>query len=510
MNESEFQAAIRKLGAEQAEQQRIVDEGMAAARALADSGGSVPAEDQDRIKQAAAEVVRIGGQIGEAKAAEEKRIANNEDFFRSVGGTPAAAEGIVDTLRIRDPHDIADPNRGDAEITRGTVEQLASALRSKFGSSVTTTRTSINQDAEAHALRLFRATPQERIAQGHGWNERTRELNGTQRTVLAGGTDAQGGYLVPVDTSFQREIQLADAAYGGVRRVAKRIVTMTGSPVPIPTSEDLLQSGAAKAENAAVGDVTLTFDEARLRAFMHTSGRLAATAEAIQDAGINLPMLIGVVAGYLVNRIEASRLISGTGGTAQPEGLVTAYTADPVELFTRGGYPAFTQTAAVTTAAKWVDILGAVKYAVNPHYRRAMSFTMLLNDQMDRAFATAKDADDRPLFYDWLMGNTARGMGMNFAGFNVLCDYSMPTLLSGSNTVRANQKAGFVGAMEWFWVREVAGEVVIEDPFTGASNFRTHWIIGRRMDSRGLFKNSPAGDANTPAIVPIHVSNRAA
>ena len=49
----------------------------------------------------------------------------------------------------------------------------------------------------------------------------------TSDAVTAGGTD-QGGYIVPDDNTFMREVQMAELAHGGVSTVARVITTSTG------------------------------------------------------------------------------------------------------------------------------------------------------------------------------------------------------------------------------------------------------------------------------------------
>ena len=494
---------LRELAAEQAAQQKIVDDGLAAARALADDGDAIPDADKDRVRAASAEVIRIGEQIASFEAEEKKRIENNAEFFRTMGG---AGDGgttgqVMDTLQVRDPNDPEDPLSGEATITRETVAVARELLRARYGSGAGGPRP-VNQESERLCLTMLRATPEERRVKGHAWSQQARQF---QRTQLIG-ADATGGYLVPDDNTFTREVQFSDGAFGGAKMLAREIVTADGRPLPIPTSDALLGSGESKAEGAAVTDVTINFGQDRMRAFVHSSGRLGCSFEAREDAGVNLPMILGMVAGVMINRIEAQRLVSGTGGANQPEGLITGYTLNPQRMYTEGGVPNWRASDSATEKPNWVELLNAFKRSVDPFYRSSNKFSMLLHDQVEGAFAGSTDSDNRALFMQWLLGSTAKGMGMTFAGMNILCDYSLPAL-HGDATVAATQAGGFIGDFNWFWLRRVGGLRMIEDPYSSANEFVTHWVFVRRMDSRCLFKANPAG--TTPAIVPIHVANRA-
>ena len=492
---------MRDLGAKQAAQQKIVDDGLKAARALADAGDAIPEADKEKVRAASAEVIRIGEQIALAEAEEKKRLENNADFFQGIGGSAADTGRIMDTVQVRDPADIEDPRAGDAAITRATVSLAQELLRSRYGSGAGGPRP-VNRESEALMLKMVRATPEERRAFGYGWSQEARKF---QRQQLIG-ADATGGLLVPDDNTFMREVQYSDGAFGGAGMLAREIVTATGQPLPIPTTDALLLAGESKAEGAAVTDVTINFARERMRAFMHSSGRLGCSIEAREDAGPNLPMILGMVAGVMINRVEAQRLVSGTGGADQPEGLITGYTLTPQTMHTQTGVPNWRAGDSGTAEPVWVKVLNAFKRSVDPFYRASNKFSMLLHDQVEGAFAGATDADGRAIFLQWLLGSTAKGMGMTFAGMNILCDYSLPAL-HADNTVAATQAGGFIGDFNWFWKRRVGGMVMREDPYTSANEFVTHWIFGRRMDCRCLFKSNPTG--TTPAIVPIHVANRA-
>lgn len=492
---------MRDLGAKQAAQQKIVDDGLKAARALADAGDAIPEADKDKVRAASAEVIRIGEQIALAEADEKKRVENNADFFQAIGGSVADTGRLMDTVQVRDPADIEDPKAGEAAITRATVSIAQELLRARYGSGAGGPRP-VNPESEALMLKMVRATPEERRAFGYGWSEEARKF---QRQQLIG-ADATGGLLVPDDNTFMREVQYSDGAFGGAGTLAREIVTATGQPLPIPTTDALLEEGQSKAEGAAVTDVTINFARERMRAFMHSSGRLGCSVEAREDAGPNLPMILGMVAGVMINRIEARRLVSGTGGQNQPEGLITGYTLSPQTLYTSNGVPNWTITDSSDDPPIWATILNNFKRAVDPFYRSSNKFSMLMHDDVEGAFAGAVDTQHRPIFLNWLLGSTSKGMGMTFAGANILCDYSLPALRT-DNTVAATQAGGFIGDFNWFWKRRVGGMVMREDPYTSANEFVTHWIFGRRMDSRCLFKANPTG--TTPAIVPIHVANRA-
>ena len=319
----------------------------------------------------------------------------------------------------------------------------------------------------------------------------------TSDAVTAGGTD-QGGYLVPDDNTFMREVQMAELAHGGVQTVARVITTSTGAPLPIPTIDDTAATGAATtAENAASTDVDLSFGESSMGAFMQTSGRLSATHQAIQDAGPNLPMLLGMLAMERIMRIESNRFMNGSG-SGQPTGAEVAFAVEgtPANVAYDMSEGAYVFKGGTVKRRPWEDFID-VKKSVNAAYRMGPRFSLVCSDLLDTYFSRAVGTDGHPVFRDWGMMNTARS-GMSYGGMNIVTDFSLadPTLTTAGN----NRPWGLVGDFAWFWIRKVAGIAMIRDPYTNATNLATNWVFGRRCDSKGLFNTG-----SNPAVRQLQV-----
>ena len=298
-----------------------------------------------------------------------------------------------------------------------------------------------------------------------------------------------------------REVQMAELAHGGVSTVARVITTSTGAPLPIPTIDDTAATGAATtAENAASTNVDLSFGESSMAAYMQTSGRLSATHQAIQDAGPNLPMLLGMLAMERIMRTESARFMNGTG-TAQPTGAEVAFAvvADPPDFKFDISEDAYTLSG-TDARTPWADFID-VKKAVNAAYRASPRFSLVCSDLLDTYFQRAIGTDGHPIFRDWGMMNTARG-GMSYGGMNIITDYSLAD--PDISTASTNNPWGLVGDFSWFWIRKVAGIAMIRDPYTNANNLATNWVFGRRCDSKGLFNTG-----TNPAIRQLQLDVKA-
>ena len=465
---------IDALRAKQLDAQRRMDSVKEDVRKATEAQEPITDELRKKGTEAKEEFLRLGTEIADAEAEFAKGLDDNQEFLRSLSADVTGAAPVTPSA--------PDGSTG-LELTRDVVDLFQMRMRNEYGSNGETPfNVEVDRASEALILDMLTSGDNDYIARTGEFMARSRKLKGFQArhtdAITAGGT-TQGGILVPDDNTFMNEVQLAMLAFGGVANVARTISTPTGRPLPIPTLDDTAATGAAViAENAAAADVDLTFGEKAMGAHMITSGRLSATEQAIEDAGPTLPMLIGMLASERIMRREALNFAEGDGA-GKPAGLTNQFQVDGVTFQYSRAASAYREAANV-----WETFID-MKYSVNPAYRAAPRFSLVMTDTLDRFFARATDGDKRPLFKEWGLGNTAMGAGMRFGGMNILSDYSLTNPALGANA--SGLPLGFIGDFSWFWIRRVAGMVMRRDPYTNAANFATNWVFGRRCDSRGLF-----------------------
>ena len=424
----------------------------------------------------------LGEEYTAAEAAQVQTTEEDASFLRSMAGP--VGETIKRAGTIVRPDGKSEPQY---ELSRDTIMVLHEMAREKYGSSLEAPYP-VNPESESLVRDMLGCEDMTWMSRAPEFASRSKKLRHEQRVtapVTAGGT-AQGGFLVPDDNTFMNEVLKARLAYGGVAQVSRVITTPSGAPLPIPTINDTAATGATTvAEGGAVTDVDLAFGESSLSAYMQASGRLGATVQAIQDAGPNLPMLVGMLAGERIERIEAARFMNGSG-SGQPTGALTAFTQN---LATDLSYDISDKS--LTDA--WQSFI-SVKYGVNAGWRQSPSYSFIPGDTLDFLFASSVDADGRPLFPQWGFGNTAKGMGMQLGGMNIRADYNIAAIALSAST---NNDAGLVGDFSQFWIRRVAGMHMIRDPYTQANEFETNWVFGRRCDSNGVLN---AAHATNPSV----------
>ena len=486
---------IDKLRGQQTDQQKQLDTAREEAERLAKAEEPIPDELKERAVKARDEVVSLGEQITEAELAFSRSLEQNSEFLSTL--VPAVRETTVET---------PGPDGPSTEVTRDTVDVFTQRMQQQYGSSLRDLpqRIAINTESERLCLDMMRCPNDQFPARAGEFAARQKRIAAKSQQrhstgVTAGGTD-QGGYMVPDDNTFMREVQLAELAHGGVMSVARVITTMNGAPLPIPTIDDTAATGAGRrTENAASTDVDLTFGEKSMGAYMITSGRLSATHQAIQDAGQNLPMLLGMLAMERIQRIESDLFMNGDG-VGDPQGAEVGFAVEALAPLTLMAYDISSAKYVIhggTVSRKpWEDFID-VKKAVNAAYRMGPRFSLVTSDLLDTYFSRAVGTDGHPIFRDWGMMNTARG-GMSYGGMNIVTDYSLadPDLATAGD----NRPWGLVGDFAWFWIRKVAGMAMIRDPYTNAANLATNWVFGRRCDSRALFNTG-----NNPAVRQIQL-----
>ena len=512
-----------KLLREQSEATKERDDAKSELKAIKARGERLPQELKDKARNANQRIIDLGTQIENLDKEDRRTAAEDDEFMNSLDAR--GAEAILDSLEVRDELDPEDPERDSANITLETEAQFRDMLARTLGSAVE--RNGVRsrrhlRESEELVRDMICSQPSERIRREGSFNERRREIakrnnrwwgdanNVSERVNVVGTsyTDTAGGILVPEDNSFMSQVQLASQAYGGVKRVARTFTTADGRPLPIPTSYSALTEGDQVNENTAVGDYDMVFGEEVMNAYMHTSGRLGMSFQLVRDAAPNMPMLLGLVAGMRIERKEADAFINGTGAAGlngQPRGLDSAYQVAAYTFFYDRSAAVFTKAAGQdgSTAAnqfdQWVKAFRDLKYAVDPSYRASMNFSFVMSDHLDSQFAGATNNRGDVLrgFERWLFGNTAKGMGINLAGMNIMSDYSIPGVPTANGTVRH----GWVGDFNWFWIRRVRGMFMLRDPYTDGRKLLTHWIFARACDSEGLFRTQTTGQTTAVKAV---------
>src|SRR5690606_22015752 len=109
----------------------------------------------------------------------------------------------------------------------------------------------------------------------------------SEARALSSVTGSAGGYTVPL--GFERRLEEAMIAYGGMLEAAELIPTTNGAPFVWPTSNDLTNIGVRIAENTQVADdADPGFSQVMFGAHMYTSKIVRVPIQLLQDNAVDL------------------------------------------------------------------------------------------------------------------------------------------------------------------------------------------------------------------------------
>jgi HK97 family phage major capsid protein len=243
-----------------------------------------------------------------------------------------------------------------------------------------------------------------------------------QRTILetrAQGTTSGsvGGFTVP--QGFLQKITDALKAFGGMLGVANVISTDSGQPLVWPSADDTGNVGAILAENpgGAIPAQDITFGQKTLSAYMYTSKLVLVSYQLLQDSAFDLNAWLPGKFAQRLGRALNAHFTNGTGGGAQPVGLVP-------NLGT-GKTGATGQTLTVT-GDDLIDLI----HSIDPAYRNANSRFMLA----DTSIKVVRKLKDTTGQYLWQPGLTA-GSPDTLLGYGVVINQDMPVMAANAKSI---------------------------------------------------------------------------
>lgn len=270
-------------------------------------------------------------------------------------------------------------------------------------------------------------------------------------------TPAKGGYLVP--KGFAGYVTTALKYWDGVRAAGATVLpTSNGQVIPFPTCNDTSVKGVIVAEGTPASQQDLTFGNKNLNAYTFSSLEIVVSNELLRDSAVDLVEYIATRAGERVGRALGQYTTTGTGAD-QPEGIVTAST--------------------LGASAKLVDLykydtLVDLKYSVDRAYRQKASCGFMMNDEVLKGYAKAKDLDGRPLF----VPSARDGEADKLLNSPVFVNNEM----DGSPTTA--DKPVLFGDYSQYMIRDVnSQELKILDQPRGANN-QTSFVLFSSHDGR--------------------------
>ena len=318
--------------------------------------------------------------------------------------------------------DIARENRRVQLAADEPAAQHAAALNAA-------TRTPGAHGDESRALRAFMAGGVSNMAD----EDRARMLARQTpdiRNAMSTTTTTEGGFTVA--TEYQRSLEIAMRAYGGMRQVSHAIRTATGATMNFPTTDPTSEEGEIVGQNSPVSGLDTTFNNLQLAVFKYSSKKIALPFELVQDSFIDIEAYIQTLLAMRLGRVQNRHFTVGDGVT-QPNGIVTAVGT--------GKIGATGQTLNVI-----YDDLVDLEHSVDPAYRSMPGVGYMMHDTSVRAVRKIKDAQNRPIFVPGYEADAMINGGApdRLMGRPIVVNQHMPVMAANAKSILFGQFSKYV------------------------------------------------------------------
>jgi HK97 family phage major capsid protein len=291
------------------------------------------------------------------------------------------------------------------------------------------TRDPAKQSPESKALRAFMAGGITNMAE----EDRARMLARQTpdiRNAMSTTTSTEGGFTVA--TEYQKQLEVAMAAFGGMRKVATRIQTGTGATMNFPATDPTAEEGEILGQNVPVTALDTVFSNIAMDVYKYSSKKIALPFELVQDSFIDLEAYIQGLLAMRLGRIQNRHYTAGSG-VGQPRGITTAAGS--------GKIGAVGQTVTVL-----YDDLVDLEHSVDPAYREAPGVGYMMHDSSVRAIRKIKDGQGRPIFVPGYEGDALVNGGApdRLMGRPININQHMPVMAANAKSILFGQLSKYV------------------------------------------------------------------
>lgn len=352
--------------------------------------------------------------------AKEAGVINNK--YPADKRMPAAEGEQLDAI-------LAEIEAIDAEITREErMAQLAlesPAAQHEAAMNVATQDPS-RQGDEARALRAFMSGGVANMQDADRARMLARQTPDI-RNAMSTTTNTEGGFTVA--TEYQRSLDEAMRAFGGIRNVATVIRTGTGATMNFPTTDATAEIGEILGQSAPATTGDTAFGNTQLDVYKYSSKKIALPFELVQDSFINLEAYIQSLLAIRLGRITNLHYAIGTG-VNQPRGIVVAAA--------NGKVGATGKTATVD-----YDDLVDLEHSVDPAYRNQPGVCYSMHDSSLKVVRKIKDSNGRPIFVPGYEAGNPGGAPDRLMGRTIVIAQEIPVMAANAKSILFGQHSKY-------------------------------------------------------------------
>jgi len=342
---------------------------------------------------------------------------------------PSADAGKLDAI-------LAEVEAIDGEISRANrVAQLALEsdpnAEHEAALNAATRTPGAHKKVEAEALKAFLRGGLSALNNDQRQTMNAR-VNPDIRAAMSTTTTTEGGYTTALE--YQRSLEAAMKAFGGVRAVATQFHTASGTQMQFPTADATSEVGELVGQNTGVALGETTFGLTTMDVYKFSSKKIALPFELLQDSFIDIEAYIQEILKTRLGRITNTYFTTGTG-SSQPRGIVVG--ASLGKTGTTG------QTATVI-----YDDLVDLEHSVDPAYRVNPGVGYMMNDASLKVIRKIKDSNGRPIFVPGYEQGNPGGAPDRLMGRLIHISQEMATMA-------ANSKSILFGDFKKYLIRDV-------------------------------------------------------
>ncbi|MBC7599710.1 MAG: phage major capsid protein, partial [Polaromonas sp.] len=291
------------------------------------------------------------------------------------------------------------------------------------------TREPGKQSDESKALRAFMAGGISNMSQ----EDRARMLARQTpdiRNAMSTTTTTEGGFTVA--TEYQKSLEIAMKAYGGMRPVATGIRTATGASMNFPATDPTAEEGEIVGQNGAVSGLDTVFSNFSMDVWKYSSKKIALPFELVQDSFIDIEAYVQALLAMRLGRIQNRHFTVGTG-SGQPNGVVTAAASGKVG------------TTGQTLSVIYDDLVD-LEHSVDPAYRSMPGVGYMMHDSSVKVLRKIKDGQNRPIFVPGYEADALINGGApdRLMGRPIYINQHMPVMAANAKSILFGQLSKYI------------------------------------------------------------------
>lgn len=249
------------------------------------------------------------------------------------------------------------------------------------------------------------------------------------RNTMSTTTGSQGGYTVETDIASNFVDMLKD--YGGMRRVADRVVTSMGNPMSFPTTDGRTEVGEWVAQNTAASALDASFGTAPVTCWKASSKIITVPIELLQDSQIDVTALVQTRMRDRIGRIMNQGFTTGAGdASSQPFGLATQASV---------GVTGATGTTLTVTFASLIALIESIDYA----YQQEGNLRFMMSQAARKVIRSMVDNNGRPIFIPGY-GSIGQAVPDTLLGFELAINNDMAAPAANAKSISFGNHSKFL------------------------------------------------------------------